>query len=150
MKQHHYTTRLEWTGNDGEGTKSYRTYRRDHMLRVEGRPDLHVSSDPAFRGDPSRYNPELLLVGSLSSCHMLWYLHLCSVANIVVLGYTDDAIGTMEETDTGSGAFTRVVLKPIVEISESSDEGKAHHFCFISNSVNFPVEIEPRIVRQQT
>ena len=154
MKEHHYPTSVEWTGNAGEGTKTYRGYRRDHTLRVEGRPDILLSSDPAFRGDPTRHNPELLLVASLSSCHMLWYLHLCSTAQVIVHSYLDEAVGFMEEKENGSGAFTRVILRPRVEISLGSDEAKArslheeaHSFCFISNSVKFPVEIEPQVVR---
>lgn len=153
MKEHHYTTRIEWSGNDGEGTKTYRSYRRDHTIHVEGRPELLASSDPAFRGDPARYNPELLFVASLASCHMLWYLHLCSTAQIVVVAYEDPAFGVMEERNDGRGLFTRVVLRPQVTLSAGSDGAKgkalheeAHRFCFIANSVNFPVQIEPRII----
>lgn len=154
MKEHRYVTETKWTGNTGEGTKTYRSYGRDHALGAAGRPDILASSDPAFRGDPSRYNPELLLVASLSSCHMLWYLHLCSAANVVVESYEDRAEGFMTEAANGSGAFTRVVLRPVVKIAATSDPAKAaalheeaHHFCFIANSVKFPIAIEPVIAR---
>src|ERR1700750_1746367 len=100
-KTHRYTTQLRWTGNLGPGTASYRGYTRDHELSAPGKPTLPGSSDPAFRGDASRYNPEELLVASLSSCHMLWYLHLCSEAGVVVTDYTDSATGTMAETTDG-------------------------------------------------
>lgn len=152
MKRHVYETRLEWTGNDGQGTASYRSYRRDHVITVEGKPPLAGSSDPAFRGDPLRYSPEDLLVASLSSCHMLWYLHLCAVNGIVVLAYRDAATGGMEEAADGSGAFVEVTLRPEVTIAAGGDPDKArglhqeaHRFCFIANSVKFPVRCEPKI-----
>ncbi len=152
MKQHNYTTRITWTGNDGDGTKSYRAYRRDHLIACEGKPEIPASSDPHFRGDPARYNPEELLVASLSSCHMLWYLHLCAVNGVVVTDYCDEAHGTMSERENGAGEFTRVVLRPRVTISEGDREKaialhhQAHEYCFIANSVKFPVECEPTIV----
>jgi organic hydroperoxide reductase OsmC/OhrA len=152
MKLHTYQIRTNWTGNDGVGTVSYQGYRRDHTVTAEGRPDILASSDPSFRGNPARYNPEELLVASLSSCHMLWYLHLCSVNNVVVLSYTDAAIGDMQENPDGSGQFLRVLLRPEVKITAESDPGKAlslheaaHKLCFIARSVNFPVEAEPEI-----
>lgn len=155
MKRHAYETTIEWTGNDGEGTRTYRSYRRDHVITVVGKPPLAGSSDPAFRGDPSRYSPEDLLVASLSSCHMLWYLHLCAVNQIVVTGYRDVAGGVMQERDDGSGAFVEVVLRPRVTIGAGSDVAKAHalhheahRFCFIANSVNFPVRCEPETVEE--
>lgn len=152
MKQHRYTTRVEWTGNDGTGTQNYRSYRRDHVVSASNKPPIAASSDPAFRGDPSRYNPEELLVASLSGCHMLWYLHLCSVNAIVVTDYRDDAEGFMNETPDGAGEFVRVVLRPHVTIAAGGDAAKAralhteaHRFCFIARSVKFPVEHEPEI-----
>jgi organic hydroperoxide reductase OsmC/OhrA len=153
LKRHQYEVRLEWTGNDGEGTKSYKGYRRDHSIQSAGKPEITGSSDPNFRGDPSRYNPEELLVASLSACHMLWYLHLCAVKHVIVHEYRDAAFGVMEENQDGSGEFVQVVLKPVVKISGESDRAKAvalhheaHRLCFIARSVNFPVEVVPEIV----
>jgi organic hydroperoxide reductase OsmC/OhrA len=150
MKRHTYEIRVDWTGNDGEGTSTYRSYRRDHAITATGKPPLPGSSDPHFRGDPARYSPEDLLVASLSACHMLWYLHLCSSNQISVVAYGDDALGTMDETENGAGAFARVLLRPKVTIAHTGDPEKAralhveaHGFCFIAKSVNFPVEIEP-------
>jgi organic hydroperoxide reductase OsmC/OhrA len=153
MKHHTYEVRVEWTGNDGEGTKTYQGYRRDHTIAGQGKPQIPGSSDPSFRGDRSRYNPEELLVASLSSCHMLWYLHLCSANHVTVLDYRDAASGVMEETEDGSGEFVRVVLKPTVKISGDMDRGKAlalhgeaHRLCFIARSVKFPVETDAEII----
>lgn len=152
MKIHTYNLIVRWTGNTGDGTRSYRGYRRDHVVQAAGKPSLACSSDPSFLGDPSRYNPEELLVSSLSGCHMLWYLHLCAVNGVTVSAYTDEASGTMEEGPDGAGQFTRVVLRPRVTILEAGATAKAgtlheqaHQFCFIARSVRFPVEVEPTI-----
>jgi organic hydroperoxide reductase OsmC/OhrA len=152
VKQHTYEIQVEWTGNDGEGTKTYRSYRRDHSIVSEGKPQIMGSSDPAFRGDRARYNPEELLVAALSSCHMLAYLHLCAVNHVNVLEYRDVARGTMRENADGSGEFVQVVLHPAVKVSAESDRDKAlalhhdaHKLCFIARSVNFPVECDAEI-----
>jgi organic hydroperoxide reductase OsmC/OhrA len=152
MKEHTYEVRLQWTGNDGEGTKTYKSYRRDHTIVCQGKPEVPASSDPSFRGDRSRYNPEELLVAALSSCHMLWYLHLCALNHITVVEYRDAASGVMRENSDGSGEFLRVLLKPAITLSAGEDRVKArelhheaHRLCFIARSVNFPVEIEPEI-----
>ena len=148
-KEHHYSIRVAWTGDLGEGTSSYRAYKRDHEISATGKSPILASSDPAFRGDPSRYNPEELLVASLSTCHMLWYLHLCAEAGIVVRGYLDEARGTMAETADGGGRFIAVTLRPRVRLAAGAGKElanklheKAHHLCFIANSVNFPVTCE--------
>jgi len=153
MKQHTYQVHVNWTGNAGEGTKTYKSYRRDHTIESLGKPPIPCSSDAAFRGDPARYNPEDLLVASLSSCHMLWYLHLCSVNHITVVDYQDQASGVMREHDDGSGEFVSARLKPAVKIAAGNDHLKAlalhaeaHRLCFIARSVNFPVEVTPSIL----
>jgi len=150
MKAHHYEIHVEWTGNTGQGTSDYRTYSRNHCIQGLRKPPLEASSDPAFRGDPTRYNPEELLLASLSACHMLWYLHLCADAGVVVVSYRDHPTGIMTEDSRGSGQFTEVTLKPVVvlqtpEMIETAIRlhHKANEFCFIARSVNFPVRHEP-------
>ncbi len=157
MRQHTYTLQLLWTGNNGQGTRAYNAYRRDHVIRCPGKPEIPGSSDPAFRGDAGRYNPEELLVAALSSCHMLSYLHLCAINRVVITDYQDEPVGTMRERADGSGAFTHVVLRPRVTISVESDPAKAaalhhsaHEKCFIANSVNFPVDVDPQILSAAT
>jgi len=144
---------ITWTGNRGTGTSGYRAYGRDHEISAEGKSvKVDGSSDPAFQGDRSRYNPEELLVAALSACHMLWFLHLCSDAGIIVTSYRDNATGVMAEHPDGAGEFTKVTLYPRVAISDASRaadttalHAKAHHLCYIARSVNFPVEHEPTI-----
>ena len=149
-KDHAYEVTVTWTGNTGAGTVGYRAYERSHLVSMPGKPDIAGSSDPAFRGAPDRWNPEEMLVASLSTCHMLWYLHLCSVAGIVVLAYQDIAEGVMAERPDGGGHFTEVVLQPEITLAPGADLPRAralHHDanarCFIANSVNFPIRHEP-------
>jgi organic hydroperoxide reductase OsmC/OhrA len=148
VKTHTYGAYVHWAAGDGEGTKTYRSYSRDHTIGAGGKPAIPASSDPAFRGDAARYNPEELLLASLSSCHMLWYLHLCSVNGVTVVEYTDDATGTMDESGDGSGQFVGVDLRPVVTIAGPGKNAKAlalhdeaHRLCFIARSVNFPVRV---------
>lgn len=156
-KQHSYNVTIDWTGNKGEGTKSYTGYDRSHSLIIENKENILCSSDPAFRGDKTKHNPEEFLVASLSSCHMLWYLHLCADAGIIVEEYSDKASGTMVETADTGGHFTEVTLNPSIIVSEQSMiekamelHDKAHHLCFIANSVNFPVKHNPTIKAKNT
>ncbi|MCJ9429542.1 OsmC family protein [Kordiimonas marina] len=152
-KLHQYHTRTSWTGAGETGTTGYKDYSRDYTLSMEGRPPILASSDPAFLGDPTRHNPEDLLVASASACHMLWYLHYCAVGGVVVKSYLDDAEGVMDEGGPGRGGrFTKITLRPRITITAESDiakaealHEKAHAACFIANSLNCPVEIEPTI-----
>jgi organic hydroperoxide reductase OsmC/OhrA len=151
-KTHRYEVTVVWTGNQGEGTASYRAYARDHEVTTDGRPSIPGSSDPTFRGDPGRWNPEQLLVASLSQCHLLSYLHLCAISGVVVVAYEDHPDGVMIETENGGGRFTEVTLRPVVTVAEASMtgtalelHGRAHELCFIASSVNFPVRHEPEI-----
>jgi organic hydroperoxide reductase OsmC/OhrA len=154
MGEHHYRITTTWTGNLGTGTSDYRAYSRDHEITIAGKSaPLAGSSDAAFRGDPARYTPEELLVASLSACHMLWFLHLCADAGIVVTEYEDAASGAMSENADGSGEFTSVILRPRAVITDfariadaSALHARAHELCFIARSVNFPMHHEPVVV----
>jgi organic hydroperoxide reductase OsmC/OhrA len=148
--QHRYSLTVQWTGNKGRGTIDYRAYDRSHTVSIVNKADIYCSSDPAFRGDKSKHNPEELFVSSISTCHMLWYLHLCAEAGVVVIHYTDNVEGIMQETENGGGYFVKVVLNPIVIVSDISmiDKAnelhqKANEFCFIANSCNFPIHHKP-------
>lgn len=152
QRHHHYNSTIKWTGNNGTGTDNYRNYERSHQIISENKSIILGSSDPAFRGDKTKHNPEDLLVASISSCHMLWYLHLCAEAGVVVLDYIDNAIGIMIEKSNGGGQFTEVILNPTVVVTENSMSDrakelhrKANELCFIANSVNFPIHHNPII-----
>ena len=152
MTAHVYTTRLTWTGNQGEGTSGYKAYTRDYEVACEGKAVIRGSSDPNYLGDASRHNPEDLLLSALSACHMLWYLHMCAVNRVVVTAYEDNPEGIMEMARDGTGQFTEVTLRPRVTISAGSDAAKAGQLheragalCNIARSVNFPVGHEASI-----
>jgi organic hydroperoxide reductase OsmC/OhrA len=154
-KEHHYSVEVHWTGNIGEGTKSYQSYARTHEIISGHKPTIAGSSDPAFRGNEDRWNPEELMVAAVSACHKLWYLHLCAVAGVNVVAYVDRARGVMLEDAMRGGYFTGVTLRPEVTVTADSDVAKAaalhhdaHEKCFIANSVNFPIACEASIKRQ--
>jgi organic hydroperoxide reductase OsmC/OhrA len=146
---HDYTSRIEWTGNRGEGTRTYRGYDRTWSVITPGKPVVRCSNDPLLGGDPTLHNPEDLLLSSLAACHMLWYLHLASQADIVVLAYRDSPVGVGQSTPDGAGRFIRATLKPHIVLQSERDFDRAdaihhqiHRVCFIARSVNFPVSYE--------
>ena len=149
---HRFVASLEWTGNRGAGTAGYRDYGRDHVITAAGKADVLGSADPVFRGDRDRWNPEELLLASLTQCHMLSYLYVAVANGIVVESYTDDAEGTLATTPDGGGHFREVVLRPVVTISAGDPEvatrihADANRLCFIASSVNFPVRHEPTVL----
>ena len=153
MKQHYYSTQIRWIGNLGIGTSSYSAYSRNFIINAEGKSGIHASSDVAFRGDPSLFNPEDLFVSSIASCHMLWYLHLCAINKIVVMEYQDGPEGFMSEEENGAGQFEKVILNPIVHLKEMDKaelalelHERAHEYCFIARSVNCVIELKPQII----
>lgn len=156
MKKHNYEVKVEWTGNEGNGTLNYRSYNRNHkIIANEKYSAINGSSDPSFLGDKTRYNPEDLFLSSLSACHMLWYLHLCTAHKIIVTEYSDNAMGIMEETNNGSGKFTEVTLNPKVKITDQNMIEKANELhqeankmCFIANSCNFKIGHKPNTIAE--
>lgn len=152
-RDHTYSATVTWTGNRGEGTRRYRGYGRDHDIACAGKPVIRGSADPAYLGDAAWHNPEDMLVAALSACHMLWYLHLCASAGVVVTAYEDAAGGTMRTHPDGAGEFKRVTLRPRITITGDSDatvaerlHEQANAMCFIARSVNFPVTHVAEIV----
>lgn len=153
LSEHRYALTVQWTGNLGEGTSSYRGYSRDHDVLIPGLPVIKGSADPTFHGDRERYNPEQLLLAALAQCHMLSYLHVAVKHGVVVTDYRDDASGLLRLNRDGSGQFESVTLRPKVTVADGSQADLAarlHHeanqVCFIARSVNFPVEHEPETV----
>jgi len=151
MKNHTYSTHVRWTGNTGLGTASYRGYTRNWEVAVPGKPVIPCSNDPLLGGDPTLMNPEDLLLSALSSCHMLWYLHLASDAGIIVTAYEDTPEGLGEVSPGGAGRFVSATLRPNITVKPGANMDRAHAihdeihaYCFIARSVAFPVSIEPR------
>lgn len=151
-EQHLFECKLVWTGAQKGSTVNYDTYSREYRVDISGKPSMMGSAAPAFKGDPSVYNPEDMLMAALSACHMLTYLAVCAKKRIEVVSYTDEAVGKME-TVGSTVKFTDVLLKPTVTVAEGTDlavaaqlHEKAHFHCFIANSVNFPVRNQPSIV----
>ena len=151
--RHHFAVAVQWTGNRGEGTATYRSYGRDHRIHAEGkRHEIQGSSDRVFRGDADRWNPEELVIAALSHCHMLSYLHVAATNGVIVVDYRDDATGTLQQEGDG-GRLIEATLRPVVTLAAHHDEADArraeelHHraseLCFIANSVNFAVTHEP-------
>ena len=149
---HEYATSLVWIGPEAGSTKTYAGYSREYTVSIEGKEvALRGSADPIFRGDKTLLNPEELLVGALSSCHMLSYLAFCALEGIEIVSYADRARGLMAETG-GAGRFVSVTLRPEVVVARPLEIDRAralhvtaHEACFIANSMNFPVLHEPRV-----
>jgi organic hydroperoxide reductase OsmC/OhrA len=154
-KQHPYSSTIIWTGDRGQGTAEYRGYDRVWEVRTPGKPVLQCSNDPLLGGDPSKPNPEDLLLSALSACHMLWYLHLACKAGIVVTGYQDEPVAVGETSANGAGRFVRATLRPTIRVRRGTDVASAdvihreiHQYCFIARSVNFPVECAAKYVEE--
>lgn len=153
MKHSDFVAKIMWTGDRGQGNRAYRGYDRYWRIVTSGKAPIDCSNDPMLGGDPSKPNPEDLLLASLAACHMLWYLHLAHNEGIVVRGYEDSPIGVGETGSRGEGRFVHAVLRPKITVESGADLAKAdalhvevHDYCFIARSVNFPVRYEATYV----
>ena len=143
---HLFKVALNWMKKDNISSSLSRIYTKSHHISIEGKPDLEVSAAKAFKGDPNLYNPEDLLLSSLTSCHMMSYLYCCAQHKIEVISYQDHSEATLQVNPDGSGKIVKVDLFPDIIISDSSQielaislHKKANELCFIANSCNFPV-----------
>ena len=144
MSEHRAT--VEW---QRAGEFRYETYSRAHTLEFDG---IRVPGNAAPGNIPATVeprpgvDPEQAFVAALSSCHMLWFLHLACREKWTVERYVDTAVGVLEKT-----WVSRVTLRPKVTFSgkaPSADElhalhHAAHEKCYIANSVRTEVRIEP-------
>ena len=151
--EHSFHAAIRWTGNRGQGNATYRGYDRTWEVNTEGKPVIQCSNDPMLGGDPTLHNPEDLLVNAVSSCHMLWYLHLAFDAGVLVTGYEDTPEGIGVSDSSGAGQFKKVILRPRITLGPGMDPVKAdgvhakiHDVCFIARSVNFPIEYKAKYV----
>jgi organic hydroperoxide reductase OsmC/OhrA len=149
---HEFKTQTEWTGNTGEGTTTYEGYNREYTISSEGKENILGSSAAGFRGDVSKFNPEDLFIASLSSCHMLWYLHLCADNGIKVISYIDSTEATLGVFLNGKGFFQHITLKPQVVVEDPAHiqkaialHQKANKMCFLANSLRLPLKHVPTV-----
>lgn len=143
---HQYHLELNWTGNlQEDNIKNDRRYE----VNIQGKPTIHGSADKPFHGDPEKYNPEDLLMASLSACHMMSFFYVCRKREIQILSYKDEAEGVLSLNPDGSGQFDKATLKQQVTVAGWPDDlsvdevnKQASKLCFIKNSINFPVDYQ--------
>lgn len=149
MSEHRIT--LQWKRQTPDF--DYKTYNRDHRVTFKNGESLGMSAAVAYKGNPSLVDPEEAFVASLSSCHMLTFLAVAANRRFIVDRYEDDATGHLEKNGNGKLAITRVTLRPRITFAPGSAPDvatlealheKAHHECFIANSVLTEVTVESR------
>lgn len=149
---HQFPVAVRWDGSTAAG---YRAYSRTHVSAADGIPDLTVSADRHFRGDPAFHNPEQLLVIAAASCQLLSFLALAANRGIDVLDYSDEAVGTMTPS-RGPMSVERIELRPRITVTGGQDGGtdtaavlalveQAHRECFIANSLRSEIVITPSV-----
>lgn len=148
--KHLFKAKLDWIFSDEKEGVISKIYSKSHRVAIDGKAVLNVSAAKVFKGDPTLYNPEDLLLSSVVSCHMMSYLYVCEQNGIEIISYSDEAQATLEVLDDGSGRFVGIKLNPKVTIKnkQKMDEAlnlhkKANQLCFIANSCNFPIEHFP-------
>lgn len=146
---HHYSVRCSWSGSTGQG---YESYSRTHEAST-AHATVTLSSDPAFRGDPTLWNPEQLIVLAAASCQLLSFLAVAATARLDVVGYEDDASGEMPEDDLPV-RLTRILLRPRITMAVPVEEHRvrhlvdvAHRQCYIANSLKTVVVVEPTVLQ---
>jgi organic hydroperoxide reductase OsmC/OhrA len=146
-----YETRLRWTGSTGLG---WDHYDRAHTVTApRAEQELRVTTGES-KGDPALLNPEQLLLMAASSCQMLWFLHLAAKARVDVVAYEDDATALMPG-DEQPVRITEITLRPRIAVSGEASEERirklvdtAHEHCFVANSLNSSMVIEPTVDRR--
>lgn len=146
-----FKVELHWQEKPIELLTVNKRIAKNHVIHLEGKPDLAVSAAKMFKGDPELYNPEELLLSSIASCHMMSYLYCCAQEKIEILAYTDAAEALLETSEDGSGRVSQVTLHPVVTIAKKEQiqqaldlHVKANKLCFIANSCNFKVLHQPQ------
>jgi organic hydroperoxide reductase OsmC/OhrA len=150
-----FEVHVAWPADEASKRPPDTVYSRDSWLSAPGKPEVFGSSPPAFGGDPKGYNPEVMLILSLSQCHMLTFLALAAKNKLSVLHYEDRARGRLGKNAEGKMQMVEVLLKPKVTMPKGTDvdvvnslHNRAHSLCFMANSVNFPVEREPELIER--
>lgn len=143
-REHFFEAELEWTGVALGPVRDYAGYSREWTFRQTDREDLIGTAAPAFRGDATLRNPEDLLLAAVSACHALSFLAEAAMAKVEIRGYRDRCVARMAFSE-GKMRIVEATLRPEVEGDGDLTDlhEKAHAACFIANSVNFPILIEP-------
>ena len=146
---HTYRALCSWSGSTADGYAAYGRAHRGSAPPAD--PELALSADPAFLGDPARLNPEQLVVLAAASCQLLSFLAVASRARLDVRDYRDDATATMPEAERPI-RLAEIVLRPRIVLATGPSEERvrhlvevAHRECFIANSLSTPVRVEPEI-----
>jgi organic hydroperoxide reductase OsmC/OhrA len=150
---HTFETTLVWPAEAGQTLPPDAAFSRNSVLAAPGKPFIAASSPIVFGGDATRYNPEEMLMLSLSQCHMLTYLAIAAKKRMGILGYEDRAAGTLGMGPSGKMQMVDVLLRPRVTVARGTIladaqalHEKAHANCFVANSMNFTVRNEPSVV----
>jgi organic hydroperoxide reductase OsmC/OhrA len=152
-EEHVFETRLEYPADKAQKLPPDPDFSRDNRLIVEGHPEMPGALPAALGGHNRGYSPEDLMILSLSECHCLTYLRLAQKNRLAIRRYEDRATGRLGKNAAGMTQLLEVVLRPRVTVARGTDlaaartlHERAHHHCFMANSVNFPVLHEPEIV----
>ena len=147
--EHIFRSQLEWK----KPSELIRGKEKNHTISIAGKADLYISAAKAFKGDLTLYNPEDLLLSSLTSCHMMSYLYCCQKNGLEILEYNDQSEAILKVNNDGSGKISQVILNPIVTIADLSQRDlaldlhkEAAQLCFIANSCNFEIMHHPTVV----
>jgi organic hydroperoxide reductase OsmC/OhrA len=141
---------VEWLREDREFGLAYD---RDHSWTFEGGTVVEASSASSLMGNPDLVDPEAAFVAAISSCHMLWFLHLAAKDGLVVDRYRDAAVGHLERDQSGHAWITRVELDPRIDFGSGTVptaeavgdlHDRSHHLCFIARSVRTEITVRPR------
>ena len=140
---------LQWAGHGPGQAFSYDSFDRTTQLQFAGGAVVRASAPAEFNGDDSLLNPETLMLASLMQCHFLTFMAVASKSGATVLSYSDSGSGRLAMKD-GRMRYVEVILRPAVELADpvhmarlATFHDKAHANCFMANSVNFPVLVQP-------
>ncbi len=150
---HTFETTLAWPADAAQKLPPDPAFSRNSVLAAPGKPVIVASSPAVFGGDTARYNPEEMLMLSLSQCHLLTYLAIAAKKRMGILKYEDRVVGTLGMGASGKMQMVDVLLRPRVTVAKGTNltdahalHETAHASCFMANSVNFTVRNEPLII----
>ena len=135
-----YTTGVRWE----QGVEG--------VLSAPNKPDVRVSTPPEFKGPEGNWTPENLYIASVETCLLLTFATLARGRKLEFTAYESQAEGLLEPM-YGKLAISKITVKPRISIAREEDREKAQAIvhlmeeqCFISNSIESEVVLEPEIV----